>query len=55
MLNSFVSVSHNNISKAPKNFSGLYLCYYSRALSGCLSYPILINRPHRFLSFMCQR
>ncbi|EGX5146830.1 hypothetical protein DQ657_22000 [Salmonella enterica] len=38
MLNSFVSVSHNNISKAPKNFSGLYLCYYSRALLSVISH-----------------
>ncbi|EFJ83932.1 hypothetical protein FORC82_p517 (plasmid) [Escherichia coli] len=44
MPNSSESGSHDNISKAPKKFSGLYLYYHFSALLCRLIYLNFINR-----------
>ncbi|EFN5698905.1 hypothetical protein D9J81_24750 [Escherichia coli] len=55
MPNSSESGSHDNISKAPKKFSGLYLYYHFSALLCRLIYLNFINRISGCLQILCPR
>ncbi|EFW3798238.1 hypothetical protein FQX82_12300 [Shigella sonnei] len=55
MPNSSGSGSHDNISKAPKNFSGLYLYYHPAALLCRLICLNFINWLFGSLQILCPR